>query len=114
MLIEIGEKVHIITRRLFDENVRRHFAGEVVAAEGVVVRTEGFTFIYDAKANAYLKAPERQISIFDLSESGYIVNIIPKNVDIDKLSYKTVDRTHLVITDGESFSLGIHEFGVNR
>ena len=114
MLIEIGEKIHLVTRRLFDENIRRHFVGEVVAVEGVVARTEGYTFIYDAKANQYHKAPEKQTTIFDLAESGYIVNIIPKNVDIDKLSYKTVDRSHLVITDGESFSLGVHEFGVNR
>lgn len=114
MLIEIGEKAHIVTRRLFDENIRRHFVGEVVAVDGVVARMEGYTFIYDAKKNQYLKAPEKQISIYDLSESGYVVNIISKDVDIEKLEYKTVDRVHLVITDGELFSLGIHEFGVNR
>lgn len=114
MLIEIGEQVHIATRRLFDENIRRHFVGKVIAAEGVVVRLEGYSFIYDAHKNQYLKSHEVRTSIFDLAESGYIVNIIPSDIDIEKLAYKTVDREHLVITDGESFSLGINEFGVNR
>lgn len=114
MLIEIGEKVHIVTRRLFDESIRRHFVGEVVAADGVVARMEGYTFIYDAKKNQYIKAPGKQISIYDLSESAYIVNVISKEVDIEKLIYKTIDRVHLVITDEKSFSLGIHEFGINR
>jgi hypothetical protein len=113
VLIDIGEKVHIITRRLFDENLRRHFVGEVIAAEGVIVRLEGYSFIYDDFKTQYLKSPEKRTSIFDLAESGYIINIIPKKVDIKKLEYKTIDRSYLVITDGE-FSLGINEFGIHR
>ncbi len=38
-------KVHIITRRLFDENIRHTFVGEIVAAKGVIDRTEGCSFI---------------------------------------------------------------------
>lgn len=114
MLVKIGEKVHIIMRRLFDEYIRRHFVDEIVTAEGVIVRTKGYSFIYDAFKNQYLQSPEKRISIFDLSESGYIVNIIPKSVNIEKLTYKTVERSHLVITDGSSFNLGIDEFSVHR
>lgn len=38
MIIERGEKVHIITRRLFESDLRRHFVGEVLDSEGSVAR----------------------------------------------------------------------------
>lgn len=112
-LIDAGDKLHVVTRRLFSDNVRRHFAGEIVAVDGVIARVEGFTFIYDEKSTTFKRTPQRQTSIYDLAESGYIVNIIPRNVDIDQLHYKTVERTHVIVTDGGDFSLGINEFGVN-
>ena len=41
MIIENGGKVHVIYRVLFDNSARRHFLGEVQAAEGVVCHVEG-------------------------------------------------------------------------
>ena len=34
MVLQSGEKVHIVTRRMFDGDLRRHFAGEVKAVAG--------------------------------------------------------------------------------
>ena len=36
MIISIGEKLHILIRRRFEEDIRRHFAGVVSAAEGYI------------------------------------------------------------------------------
>jgi len=47
MIVSANEKVHIITRRLFDEDLRRHFAGVVLEVAEGTIRAIGYAFIYD-------------------------------------------------------------------
>ena len=114
MVVEISEKVHIMTRRKFEQDIRRHFVGTVLASDGTVVRMEGYTFIFDAHKDNFTKRPEKRTRIFDLSDSGYIVNIIPKETVLEKVIYTFTPDRRLVVTDEKSFSLDIHEFGPMR
>lgn len=114
MIIEKGEIVHIITRRLFEGDLRRHFIGEVLNAEGSMVRIEGYAFIYDTTKNDFMRKPGKRVRIFDLAESAYIVCIIPDNVVIHDLHYKLSDHKTMICTDGKSFQLDISEFGARR
>lgn len=114
MLIRKGEKIHVIMRRAFESQVRRHFAGEVIEAEGAVVRAAGYVFIYDELKAQYIKKVQPRTTIFDLSSGGYIVNLLPEDVLIQDLQYTTVDREFQAMTDGKGFSLDINEFSVRR
>ena len=111
MIISKGDKIHIMTRRQFDGDLRRHFAGIVVECDAALVRVEGYTFIYDEKSSGYVRKHGVRTRIFDLAESGHIVNVIPSNADIEKLAYTKAFEKNLVITDGEQFSLDVNEFG---
>ena len=112
MIIEKGNKVHVIYRALFENSSRRHFLGEVREAEGSVCRFEGFVFIYDQKSTMFLRREERRITIIDLAESGYVVNIIDQNIILDNVTYKYTQGVGLIATDDKRFSLNINEFGV--
>ena len=114
MIISIGDKFHVIMRRMFESQVQRHFAGEVLAADGPVVRATGYVFIYDEMKAQYVKKATPRTTIFDLSESGYIANILPQEVAIDDLHYQTVNRSYLAVVDGKGFELEINEFSVRR
>jgi len=114
MVLKEGEKVHIITRRLFENDLRRHFVGEVQAVSEVAVRLEGYVFVFDAGDVRYVKRPERRVRIFGLADSGSIINVLPAHVDLDALSYQTSAENHMVFTDGKSFSLDINEFSAIR
>ena len=114
MILKEGEKVHIITRRLFENDLRRHFAGEVQAVGEVAVRIEGYVFVFDAGNVRYVKRPERRVRIFGLADSGNIINVIPAHVDLEALSYQTSANNHMVFTDGKSFTLDINEFSAIR
>ncbi len=111
MIIEKGDKVHVIYRALYESSTRRHFLGEVIVADGSCCRLEGFAFVYDTKSAMYVKKIETRITIIDLAESGYIVNVIDSNVIISDISYRYVSEVGLVATDNKSFSLNINEFG---
>ena len=44
-VIDVGDKVHIITRRLFEDDIRRHFVGEVTRVSGELQEVQGYTFV---------------------------------------------------------------------
>ena len=112
-VVQIGDKLHIMTRRLFEEDVRRHFVGEVTAASDVLAEVRGYTFIFNPGTNEYRRLPGERTRLIALGESGHVVNKIPSDVDVSSVGYETVE-SRLVITDGGSFSLPVNEFGAAR
>ena len=111
--IEVGDKLHIITRRQFENDVRRHFAGEVTAISGELQELRGYAFVFEPGINEFTRRPELRTRIFSVAQSGLIVNKIPTEVAIASLHYRVVEK-HLVVTDGRSFTLDINEFGGAR
>lgn len=111
MIIEKGEKMHIMYRALYENSTRRHFLGEVKSVEGPVCRLEGFVFVYDKKTTEFIRKPEKRITIIDISESGYIANIIDRLVNLENVIYKYAQGIGLIATDNKDFSLNINEFG---
>ncbi len=109
-LVEEGDKLHVITRRLFEDDVRRHFAGEVVNSVGDLVELRGYSFVYNPSHNSYRKLPEVRNRFFAVGDSGLVVNRIPKEVDVAAVEYRVMEN-RLVLTDGSGFTLAINEFG---
>jgi hypothetical protein len=84
----------------------------VIAANGAVCRLEGFVFVYDSKSTMFVRKPEKRVTIVDLGDSGYIVNMVNSDVNINSVCYKYTSDNGLVATDNKSFILNINEFGV--
>lgn len=116
MVLYAGEKVHVITRRSFEGDVQRHFAGEVEIAGENVVRLRGYTFVFefDAMSYRFVRRPESCIKIVSLIDSANIINVVPTEVNLEELEYKTSAKKHLAITDGKAFSVDINEFSGSR
>lgn len=113
MLVGIGEYVHVIERRRFDMDLRRHFVGRVDHVGGSTMRVTGYAFIYDTGRTAYVRSAERRTRLVPLGTAGLIINIAPPDTDLEAVRYE--DKAgRLVVTDGGSFSLDINEFGRNR
>lgn len=111
-ILNLGEKIHVITRRLFEDDLRRHFVGEVTAIKDGRVRAEGYTFVFDSAMNQFVKRPELRTRVFSL-DSQQIVNVLPNGVSVGALRYQVKNKS-LVVTDEQEFSLEINEFGLNR
>ena len=109
-VLEVGDKLHIITRRLFEGDIRRHFVGEVTGISGELQEVQGYTFVFNRGTNEYKKRPELRTRIFSLGQAGFIVNKIPREVAIASLEYRLIEK-RLAVTDGGKFSLDINEFG---
>ena len=110
-VLEIGEKLHIITRRNFADDLRRHFAGTVRAVDDGNMRIQGYTFVFNLSAMEYRRRPEVRTRIFPIGDGQLIINVLPADVVVEQLQYRKVDD-RLVVTDGLKFSLDVNEFGV--
>jgi hypothetical protein len=105
-----GDKLHIMTRRLFADDIHPHFICEVAAVSGATFKAKGYSFVFDSGTNSYIKHPSARTRVFSLSNAGYIVTLFPDEVDLTELAYR-VASGRLVITNGRDFSLEINEFG---
>jgi len=114
MILKPGEKIHVIMRRNFANDLRRHFFGEVVASAECVVAVKGHAAVYNSGKNHYEIKPETGLRIISLTDSKNIINIISRNTKIENIKYKVSADKRLIVTDGKNFILDINEFGVCR
>ena len=113
MLIEKGEVVHVLLRRILESDLRRHFLGIVKESTPIGIRVEGFAYIFDGTQNIYIKKPEKRVKVFSFSDNLTIINILPSYVIFEDLEYK-LENNKFIIKDNLGFSLEINEFSANR
>jgi hypothetical protein len=104
-----GEGVHLIEKRLFQGDVRRHFVGVIEASTDRALRVKGHLFVYDSGSSEFLKKPELRTRIVPL-DNRVIVNVLPGDVAIEEIRYAHDAEGNLTITDGRGFELDISEF----
>ncbi|MBI3413747.1 MAG: hypothetical protein HY043_00275 [Verrucomicrobia bacterium] len=111
MLLLKGEKIHVVHRRLFEKDIRKHFVGEVEDYEDGLVRATGYVFmIDDPRENVFRKRAELRTRIFSLHGGNIILNVIPPTVELAKVRYESHGHCFRV-TDGSEWQLEIKEFG---
>ena len=114
MVLKTGEKVHIMIRRAFVGDLRRHFVGEIKEIGDTAIRVEGYAFIFNEGSNEYYRKPELRTRIFSITDGRTIINVIPPLTVIEKVTYCLSEDSNLIATDGEHFQLDINEFGIQR
>ncbi len=106
-----GEKIHVMHRRRFEKDVRRHFVGEIEAYEQGVARASGYVFVIDdLSKHLFVKRPDRRIKLIPVTSGDVIVNVIPADVDVERVTYELNGRS-LVVTDGDAWTMDVKEFG---
>ncbi len=110
-LLSPGEKIHVMHRRRFDKDVRRHFVGQVEAYEQGIARAAGYVFVIDdLSKHLFVKRPDRRRKLVPVASGDVIVNVIPDQVDLERVTYEMKDRV-LTVTDGSGWSMDVKEFG---
>ena len=108
-----GESVHVIERRLFSDDVRRHFIGEIEACTDRVLRVRGHLYVYDSGASAFSRKPEIRTRLIPL-DNRVIINILPEGVSLEEIRYTHDTDGNLTLTDGAGFELDISEFSTKE
>jgi hypothetical protein len=114
MSARIGEKIHVAVRRRFEQDLRRHFIGEVIDSGDSCMRLKGYAFTFDSGKNLFARHPELRTRIISLVDAVNIINILPETAEIDQAHYAMSKEGRMVVTDGKNFWLDVHEFGAAR
>jgi hypothetical protein len=110
--LSTGAKIHVLERRKFEDDIRRHFVGEIEAVANNVARARGFTFVYHRGKTAYVRSRKEQIRLLALTDALLIIRLLPADARLEQIEYRSEgDRT--IVTDG-TFQLEIADFGSNR
>ena len=111
-IFSIAEKLHIVTRRLYADDLRRHFVGEITKASADLCEVQGFAFVFNATMNRYERRPTIRTRVFSLGDPLYIVNKLPPATVLEKLEYGTIDQRLMLVdtTPTAEFRLDINEF----
>jgi hypothetical protein len=107
MILNLGEKIHVIHRQLFAGDVKRHFIGRIEGTEGPLVRVQGYLFAMDTKLNQFARRDTLRTRIISLDSDSVIVNVLPEQVEIENVSYDYRSRGDIVVTDGGDWHLDI-------
>jgi hypothetical protein len=110
-ILHPGEKVHVIHRRLFEKDLRKHFIGVVDAYADGVIRATGHIFVIeDPKENLFRRKREQRVRLMSLHGGNLLINVIPQHVDLEKVAYE-YQQNGLRVTDGSDWFMDIKEFG---
>ena len=117
MILKKGEKIHVVERRFFEGDARRHFVGEVLESNDTVLRASGYVFVCDRIKNEFVRKAELRERVISMVDARLVINIISPETQLDKVHYVTLtEKVHnrLIVTDDSKFSLDVHEFGALR
>ena len=110
-ILQPGEIIHVIHRRRFEKDIRRHFVGRVEACDAGVARAVGYVFVIDdLSQHLFTKRPDRRTKLVPFASGDVIVNVLPGTVDIEHVRYE-LDGRKLWVTDGNDWKMDVKEFG---
>lgn len=113
-MISVDENVFVVTRRLFDKDVRRHFIGKVVRASPMGICVEGYVFTYDESVQEFTRLDELRTRLLAFADSGIIILILQPDIDLKNLKYYLSPQSKRFLTDGKNFMMNVVEFGTHR
>jgi hypothetical protein len=114
MILEPGEKVHVVERRHFFDDVRRHFIGQVLKCTAHAVRLKGYAWVFDDMSGQFVRKPEMRERVIWLGGDRLIINVVPPEVNIGEVRYVTDPQEGLLVTDGKNLFLEISELTAMR
>ena len=108
-MLEQGEKLLMVHRRLFEKDSPRFFAGEVQAYENGVAKVRGYTFVKDMFTGDIKKKPDLRTKFLAVVSGTLIIYQLPVTARLDSLKFSHTQDAGLVLTDDAGFSMDMSE-----
>ena len=111
MVIQEGDKILVIHRRLYDGDSSRYFVGVVDGYETGIAKITGQSWLRDALSGSFVRKEGSLTKVVSLSSGTLIVYHLPWNADLSKLRFESTPTGMLWLTDGDSLKLNLTESG---
>jgi hypothetical protein len=108
-MLEQGEKLLIVHRRLFEKDTPRFFVGEVQAYEAGMAKVKGYTFVKDLFGGNMKRKSASRTKIMSIVSGTFIVYQLPVTVLLDSVRFDLDQDGALVLKDDGGFSMDVAE-----
>jgi len=106
-ILEVGEKLHVIHRQLFEADTRRHFIGTVEALERDLARVTGYLFALDPNSNQFRRHESLRTRLLPLNSANLILNILPRDVTVENVQYQFKGPGTISVADGSGWVMDL-------
>ncbi len=108
MILQSGNKLLIVHRRLFEADRTRYFLGTVNAYEDGVASVSGYTFVHDHVDGDYLRKDDERTKIMPIRSGSLIVYLLSSDFAIDEARICTREN-RLILSDGRGCEMNLSE-----
>ncbi|MFT5327403.1 MAG: hypothetical protein ACI8P0_005292 [Planctomycetaceae bacterium] len=108
-LLESGDRVLVVHRRLFERDDNRLFVGEIETIDSGVIHTTGHTFVRDMLEGTVRRKSDTRTKLLSLSSGTLLVYVLPRSFDLQRAEI-CCRETETRLTDGSDFSMNLSEW----
>lgn len=106
--VHSNDRILVVGRRLFRDDVTNMFVGVVEDYEEGSVRVRGYAYNINPYELGTEKRAEERVRIVSLN-SGDIIYVLPRELNVGQTQIKRSPKS-LVLTDGQSFTMDLTDF----
>ena len=107
-MLNEGDKVLVVHRRLFRGDAAHYLVGRVDAYEAGLVKVTGHSYIRDPYTGRMLEKTEPRTKILALTSGTLIVYQLPPATVLESLAFTWVEG-RLSASDGQGFAMNLGE-----
>ena len=100
MILEVGSKVLVVNRRMFENDKERFFIGLVDNCENGLAQVTGHTWVKDNFNGAFVRKEDLRTKVVALASPGLIVYLLPSAIQYNQLRFEMTDNGQVWLRDG--------------
>ena len=109
MILEPGNNLLIVHRRLFEKDHLRFFIGRVEAYDSGIARVTGYAFGRDAVSQNFHRKSEVRTKLIGIGSGTFIVYCLPDEIEVENATFET-DESGLKLDAPPDYSLNLSEW----
>jgi hypothetical protein len=110
MILKSGDKVLIVHRRLFEQDLGRFFLGTIKEYEGGVASVTGYTIVRESEDGLFLRKDDLRTKIVSMASGTFIVYQLSDDFAVEQARIQARDN-RLMLLDGRGFEMNLSEHG---
>jgi hypothetical protein len=108
-ILENGDKVLIVHRRLYPSDMPRFFAGTVETFADGLALVAGYTWEREQFAGKFRRKDDMRKKIVPIASGTVLAYLLPRQTEVDRLVIETLGRDTVWLTDRGAFRMDLTE-----
>ena len=109
MILDKGDKILAVHRRLFREDQPRYFTGVVDRCEDGLALVTGHSWVREPVSGEILRKPDRRQKLISLNSGTLILYRLDRRVRMENLEMRHGPTNEVVLSDGAELAVDLTE-----